>query len=136
MNAPFDGARVLIADDDEDILSFIVPSFEDAGYLVDSASDGLATLRAVTATRPDVVVLDIGMPALDGKAVMRILAKMGDDAPLVIFLTAQALPEHRIEGLELGAVDYVVKPFEMGELIARVGAAMRTRARLAAANGC
>jgi DNA-binding response OmpR family regulator len=136
MSEPGQEPLVLVADDDEDILSFIVPSFEDAGYRVESATDGLATLRAVTSSHPDVVVLDIGMPALDGKAVLRILQKMGPGAPLVIFLTAHALPEHRISGLELGAVDYVVKPFEMGELIARVGAAIRTRRLLQAAHGC
>jgi DNA-binding response OmpR family regulator len=100
------------------------------------AHDGLATLRAVTQHRPDVVVLDIGMPALDGRAVLRILQKMGPDAPLVIFLTAHALAENRVEGLELGAVDYVVKPFDTAELIARVGSAVRMRQRIAQAAGC
>jgi DNA-binding response OmpR family regulator len=127
---------VLVADDDEDILSFLTPSLEDAGMNVVEAHDGLETLRAVTRHRPEVVVLDIGMPGLDGKAVLRIVKKLGDDAPSVLFLTAHALPENRVEGLQLGAVDYVVKPFDTDELIARVGAAVRTRRRIRAAEGC
>jgi two-component system, OmpR family, response regulator PrrA len=127
---------ILVADDDPDIVSFLVPSFEAAGMRVVEAHDGLETLRAVTAHRPEALVLDIGMPALDGKAVLRILQKLGGDAPAVIFLTAHALPENRVEGLELGAVDYVVKPFDTDELIARVGAAVRMRRRIRAAEGC
>jgi DNA-binding response OmpR family regulator len=128
--------RVLVADDDQDILAFLTPSLEEAGMQVVEAHDGLATLRAVTRHRPEALVLDIGMPGLDGKAVMRILGKLGDDAPAVLFLTAHALPENRVEGLKLGAVDYVVKPFDTDELIARVAAAVRTRRRIRAAAGC
>ena len=127
---------VLVADDDPDILSFVAPSLEDAGMEVIVAYNGLETLRGVTEHQPEVVVLDIGMPALDGKAVLRILQKLGPKAPLVLFLTAHALPENRVEGLELGAVDYVVKPFDTGELIARVAAAVRMRRRIEAAAGC
>lgn len=134
MTAP--SPLVVVADDDEDILSFLTPSFEGAGLRVVEAHNGLEALRAVTEHEPDVVVLDIGMPHLDGRAVLRILQKMGPRAPLVLFLTAHALPENRIEGLELGAVDYIVKPFDTGELLARVATALRTRRRIEAAAGC
>src|SRR5207244_8324019 len=105
------------------------------GYDVVAAADGLDALRAITAERPELVLLDIGMPRLDGKAVCRILQSKGPEAPAVIFLTASAHPAQRVEGLDLGAVDYVTKPFDQAELLARVRAALRTartpRARVA-----
>jgi DNA-binding response OmpR family regulator len=74
--------------------------------------------------QPDLVVLDIAMPGLDGKAVMRIVRSMGPTAPTVVFLTSMDGEDARREGLELGAVDYITKPFESDDLVARVGAAL------------
>ena len=130
-----DKPLVLVADDDPDIRSFVAPSLRIAHMHVIEARDGLEALRAVNAHHPAVVVLDIGMPGLDGKAVLRVLKGMGADAPFVIFLTASGMPKDRVEGLRLGAVDYIVKPFNTEELIARVWAAVRMRRRIAEAAG-
>jgi DNA-binding response OmpR family regulator len=118
---------ILVADDDADILSFVVPSLERAGFQVQEAHDGLQALRLIVKAPPDLAILDIGMPGLDGHAVLRILQSQGPDAPPVIFLTARALRSDRVAGLDAGAVDYVVKPFDMDELIARAKVALRTR---------
>jgi DNA-binding response OmpR family regulator len=119
-----DGALVLVADDDEVIRALAVRALEKAGYRVLKTSDGLETLRVMKRSAPDLVVLDIGMPGLDGKAVMRIVRTMGQSAPVVVFLTGQSAEESRREGLDLGAADYITKPFASGDLVARVGAAL------------
>ena len=118
------GSVVLVADDDEVVRALAVRALEKAGYRVLKTSDGLETLKAMTHGKPELVLLDIGMPGLDGKAVMRIVSKMGDDAPTIVFFTAQDGEEARAEGLALGAADYITKPFHPGDLVARVGAAL------------
>ena len=123
-----DGDLVLVADDDEVVRSLAVRALEKAGYRVLKTSDGLETLRVLKRSAPALVVLDIGMPGLDGTAVMRIVRSMGDSAPTVVFLTARDGEEARREGLELGAADYITKPFSPGDLVARVGAALAGRA--------
>jgi two-component system OmpR family response regulator len=125
MNEPIaDGALVLVADDDEVVRALAVRALEKAGYRVLKTGDGLETLRVMKRSEPALVVLDIGMPGLDGKAVMRIVRSMGDSAPAVVFFTAQDGEEARKEGLDLGAVDYITKPFQPADLVARVGAAL------------
>ena len=119
-----DGAVVLVADDDEVVRALAVRALEDAGYRVLKTGDGLETLKAMTHGKPELVLLDIEMPGLDGKAVMRIVASMGDRAPTVVFFTAQDGEEARAEGLAMGAADYITKPFRTGDLVARVGAAL------------
>ena len=119
-----DGAVVLVADDDEVVKALAVRALEKAGYLVLKTSDGLETLKAMTHGKPALVLLDIGMPGLDGKAVMRIVSKMGAKAPTIVFFTALDGDEARAEGLALGAADYITKPFDPGDLVARVGAAL------------
>ena len=119
-----EGALVLVADDDDVVRALAVRALEKAGYRVLKTSDGLETLRVMKRSAPALVVLDIGMPGLDGRAVMRIVRSMGDGAPTVVFLTAQDGDEARREGLELGAADYITKPFRPGDLVARVGAAL------------
>ncbi len=122
-----DGPLVLVADDDEVVRSVAVRVLEKSGYRVLKSGDGLETLKVLNHGRPDLVVLDIGMPGLDGKAVMRIVRSMGAEAPVVVFLTSHVSDEAREEGLALGAVDYVTKPFQPADLAARVGAALRAR---------
>jgi two-component system phosphate regulon response regulator PhoB len=122
---------ILIAEDDEDIRDLVAFSMRRAGYRTVVAADGLDTLKKANSEQPSLVLLDIGMPGLDGKAVCRILQSKGFEAPPVIFLTARSQTQDRVDGLELGAVDYVVKPFEMAELVARVRLALRTQERLA-----
>jgi DNA-binding response OmpR family regulator len=125
MNEPIaEGALVLVADDDEMVRALAVRALEKAGYRVLKTGDGLETLRVMQRSKPALVVLDIEMPALDGKAVMRIVRSMGDSAPTVVFFTAQDGADARREGLMLGAVDYITKPFEPDDLVARVGAAL------------
>jgi two-component system OmpR family response regulator len=115
---------IVVADDDPDIRLLIAHKLQDAGFAVEEAADGLETLRKVNALKPAVLVLDIGMPGLDGHAVMRIV-RNHDPSPRVVFVSARATVEDRVAGLELGAVDYVTKPFQTIELVARVKAAAR-----------
>jgi DNA-binding response OmpR family regulator len=119
-----DGAVVLVADDDEVVRTLAVRALEKAGYRVLKTSDGLETLKVMKRFAPALVVLDIEMPGLDGKAVMRIVGSMGESAPTVVFFTSRVSEEARAEGLALGAVDYITKPFEPADLVARVGAAL------------
>jgi two-component system OmpR family response regulator len=115
---------VLVADDDEDIVHLVAWALRDAGYDVVATTDGLEALRTTVRDRPDLLVLDLGMPALEGDQVLRILHARGD-APPIIFLTARASAEDRAEGLRMGAADYMIKPFDVTELVARVQNALR-----------
>jgi diguanylate cyclase (GGDEF)-like protein len=125
--APEAGACVLIADDDPDILGLLAFLLERDGYSVVKAIDGLHALRLARECRPDLCVLDLSMPGVDGYTVCRELQALGPSAPPVIFLTAHAHTGARVEGLDAGAVDYIVKPFDREELRARIRAALRTK---------
>lgn len=116
--------RVLIADDDPDILTVVKINFELEGFEVDTAVDGEDALQKATANPPNAIVLDIMMPRMDGTEVLAELRKARPAQP-VIFLTARGEEEDRVRGLRLGADDYVVKPFGIDELIARVEAVLR-----------
>jgi DNA-binding response OmpR family regulator len=115
---------VLVADDDDDIRLLVALRLRRSGFDVVEAADGLEALKSVVANEPDLVVLDVSMPGLDGGAVLRIL-NARERSPRVLFLSARASVDDRIAGLELGAVDYLVKPFDGAELVARVRAALR-----------
>jgi two-component system response regulator AdeR len=119
-----EGSVVLVADDDEVVRARAARALEQAGYRVLKTGDGLETLKVMRRFAPRLVVLDIGMPGLDGKAVMRIVKSMGAAAPTVVFLTAMDADADREEGLALGAADYITKPFQPDDLVARVGAAL------------
>lgn len=97
-----------------------------SGFDVDVARDGAAALRNVTEHHPDAVVLDMNMPVLDGAGVVTALRAMGNDVPICV-LSARASVDDRIAGLESGADDYLVKPFELAELVARIRALLRRR---------
>jgi diguanylate cyclase (GGDEF)-like protein len=120
-------ARILIADDDPDILMLLRMVLAREGYEVVAASDGLEALRMAREHAPDLCLLDVSMPGADGYMVCRELQQLGPSAPPVIFLTAHAHTNARVSGLDAGAVDYVTKPFEREELRARVRAALRTK---------
>ena len=122
-----DRACVLIADDDPDILALLALLLERDGYGVVCATDGLEALRVAREAMPDLCVLDVSMPGADGYTVCRELLAQGAGAPLVILLTAHAHTPARVSGLDAGAVDYIVKPFDRQELLARVRAALRTK---------
>ena len=110
---------VLVADDEEDIVNLVAWALRDAGSTVITTTNGLEALRTTIAERPDLLILDLGMPALEGDQVLRILTARGD-APPIIFLTARADAADRAEGLRQGAADYMIKPFDVAELLARV----------------
>ena len=114
---------ILVADDDTQIRDVVRIALSQAGFGVAEAADGRAALEMAESLRPDLIVLDIGMPEMDGLAVCRALRKTSD-VP-VLFLTAQADEVDRIVGLELGADDYVPKPFSPRELVARVRAILK-----------
>jgi two-component system OmpR family response regulator len=121
--------HILVVDDDPDTVGLVAHRLRRAGYRTTTAADGLQALRAVGQNMPDLVLLDVEMPNLDGKAVARILRSKGDDGPALIFLTSHASVSDRVEGFDLGAVDYVTKPFSSAELLARVEVALRLRRR-------
>lgn len=118
--------RVLVADDDPDILAVVKVNFELEGFEVDTAVDGEDALQKATAEPPNVIVLDIMMPRMDGLTALHRLRGQASTANVpIILLTARGLPEDRVRGLELGADDYITKPFDINELVARVGAVIR-----------
>jgi two-component system OmpR family response regulator len=121
MSAP----RVLVVDDEPSITDFIALGLRHEGFEVRTAPDGRAALRVVDDFKPQIVVLDLMMPRMDGWELCRALA--GDRNRGLIILSARDETTDRIQGLELGADDYLVKPFEFGELLARVRAVLRRR---------
>lgn len=120
-------ARVLLADDDATVRDVVGRYLGEAGYRVDLAVDGPTALRAARELRPDVVVLDLMLPGLHGLEVCRALRRDVDHLPIVV-LTALAEEDDRVRGLELGADDYVTKPFSPRELVLRIRSVLR-RAR-------
>ena len=117
--------RVLIVEDDEDIAQALQRSLRMEGYEVRAAGDGRAALEQGRVFAPDLVILDLGLPGIDGLEVARSL-RADDDVPILI-LTARDALESRVEGLDAGADDYLVKPFERQELLARMRALLRRR---------
>src|SRR4051794_33868497 len=117
--------RVLVVEDDVDIAGVLRRSLDKEGYDVRVAGDGQAALAQAAVFEPDAVVLDLGLPKLDGVEVCRRLRADGD-VP-ILMLTARDAVDSRVEGLDSGADDYLVKPFERDELLARLRALMRRR---------
>jgi DNA-binding response OmpR family regulator len=118
--------RILIVEDDPDIAQLVARSLDKAGYATDRVTSGRDALRAIAERMPDLMVLDLMLPQLDGLEVCRLLR--ADTATLampIIMLTARAEESERIVGLELGADDYLAKPFSPNELVARVRALLR-----------
>ncbi|HET9737818.1 MAG TPA: response regulator transcription factor [Solirubrobacteraceae bacterium] len=118
--------RVLVVEDDTEIAQVLQRSLRLDGYDVKLAADGVQALDEAHAFLPDLIVLDLGLPRLDGIDVARRLREGGDDVPILI-LTARDALESRVEGLDIGADDYLVKPFERQELLARLRALLRRR---------
>jgi two-component system, OmpR family, response regulator MprA len=117
--------RVLVVEDDQEIAEVLVRSLRGEGYEVRTAADGVEALDLATGFMPDLVLLDLGLPRLDGVEVCRRLRAEGD-VPILI-LTARTETEDRVDGLDSGADDYLVKPFERQELLARIRALLRRR---------
>src|SRR2546428_12501060 len=116
-------ARILVVDDDEDIRNLVVKLLERAGHKVEQAEDGRSGLRALHASPPDLVLLDVSMPDLDGWQTLERIRDVSD-VP-VIMLTARGDELERVRGLRGGADDYVTKPFSALELGARIEAVLR-----------
>ena len=116
---------VLVVEDEPTIGEIVSRYLERAGYATRVEVDGLRALEAASRRRPDLVVLDLMLPGLDGLEVMRRLRDGAVRPPAIIVLTARGEESDRITGLRLGADDYVVKPFSPGELVARVDAVLR-----------
>ena len=122
---PAKAPRVLVVDDERSIVDFIRLGLQYEGFSVQTAPDGQAALRLISEFKPHVVVLDIMMPKLDGLQVAE--AIRGNKDTGVIILSAKDEVQDRIKGLDVGADDYLVKPFDFGELLARIRAVMRRR---------
>jgi DNA-binding response OmpR family regulator len=118
--------RVLVVEDDEEIAQVLQRSLRMEGYEVKLAGDGVRGLEEAHAFLPDLIVLDLGLPRLDGVDVAKRLREDGDKFP-VWMLTARDALDSRVEGLDVGADDYLVKPFERQELLARMRALLRRR---------
>jgi len=124
--------RILVAEDQADIRDLIVLNLRQAGYEVTAVLDGQAALDSETANASDLLVLDLMMPRLDGLEVCKALRARGRATP-ILMLTAKSTELDRVLGLELGADDYLTKPFSMAELLARVKALLRRAELLRAA---
>ena len=115
---------MLVVDDDRAVRESLRRSLEFNGYAVALASDGAEALAAISGSAPDVVVMDVMMPRLDGLEATRALRKAGNDVPILV-LTARDAVGDRVEGLDAGADDYLTKPFALQELLARLRALLR-----------
>jgi two-component system, OmpR family, response regulator len=116
--------RVLVVDDEANITDLVATALRYEGFQVTTANTGQQALEAVVATKPDLVVLDVMLPDLDGFEVARRLGADGRTVP-VLFLTARDTTDDKVRGLTIGGADYVTKPFSLAELVARVHAVLR-----------
>jgi two-component system response regulator MprA len=116
--------HILVVDDDQAVRDSLRRSLEYSGYEVSTATDGIEALARLAAVRPDAVIMDVMMPRLDGLETTRMLRSAGNDVPILI-LTARDAVGDRVDGLDAGADDYLVKPFALDELLARLRALVR-----------
>ncbi len=116
--------NILIVEDDDSVARFLKQAVSEAGYAPLVVGNGLLALQHATSERFDLILLDVMLPAMDGLTVCRTLREKGVDTPILI-ITARDTIEDKIEGLDSGADDYVVKPFLVGELLARMRAILR-----------
>ena len=119
--------RVLVIEDEPDLLSVLAQSLREAGYAVDTASDGEDGLFKAQGGQYDALVLDLMIPKIDGWTVLKELRAGGHSVPVLVLTARDALPD-RVRGLDLGADDYLTKPFELQELFARLRAVIRRSA--------
>src|SRR5258707_7311316 len=121
--------RILVEEDEPRILAFVTRGLESEGFAVDAATDGVEALRCARSAHYDVAILDLLLPRIDGLAVLRDLRQHSPELPVVILSARSDLPT-KLRGFELGANDYVVKPFSLDELIARIRVQLRHAAGL------
>ncbi|MGH6817161.1 MAG: response regulator [Methylovirgula sp.] len=118
--------RVLVVDDEPAILRFLRPSLATQGYVVSEAKDGRGALDAIRRKSADLVVLDLGLPDMDGLDIIRQLREGGETLPIIV-LSSRETEDAKVKALDLGADDYVTKAFGIDELLARIRAAQRHR---------
>ena len=116
--------RILLVEDDSGLGSGLQQALKPEGYTIDWLTDGLQALQALETDHFDLIILDLGLPRLDGLSVLRQVRVQGKDTPVLI-LTARDAIQDRIDGLDSGADDYLIKPFDMTELKARIRALLR-----------
>ena len=121
--------RLLLVEDEQDAARMIAKGLRQEAYTVDTASDGQAGLEKALSQAYDLIVLDVRLPLKDGWTICREVRKAGVQIP-ILMLTASSATEDRIKGLDIGADDYLVKPFDVGELLARVRALLRRKPTL------
>ena len=118
------GTRVLVVEDDRSIAGFVEPELERLGFRVRCAYDGPSGLRQAREFRPELVILDIMLPGLDGVGVLKEIRHSGSRVPIVM-LTARDTTLDKVHSLDIGADDYITKPFDIEELLARIRALLR-----------
>ena len=128
-----EGPHLLIVDDEENLRSMLRAALRHHGFEVTEAENGRVALEVISQDRPDLVVLDVMMPELDGFEVVRRLRADGDNTP-VLFLTAMDGTDDKVRGLTLGGDDYLQKPFSLDELVARAEAVLRRTGAAPASN--
>ncbi len=116
--------HILVVDDDQAVRDSLARSLRYSGYEISTANDGIEALAALSAHRPDAVIMDVMMPRLDGLETTRALRSSGNDVPILV-LTARDAVDDRVDGLDAGADDYMTKPFALDELMARLRALTR-----------
>ncbi len=125
--------RTLVIEDDAELCKYLQKGLEQAGHTVENAMDGKSGLIEASAEEFDVIILDRMLPKMDGMNVLKALRSMGNETPVLI-LSSLGEVDHRVEGLQEGGDDYLVKPFSFSELIARVEALYRRKTKAASAN--
>ena len=119
---------VLIVEDDENIAELLMLYLEKEGYATVTAGDGGTALQKYREHKPDLILLDLMLPVMDGREVCRSIRESGDNATPIIMLTAKGETVDKVSGLKMGADDYITKPFEMKEVLARIEAVLRRAA--------
>ncbi|MCR8719340.1 response regulator [Pseudomonas syringae] len=134
LSQPSDKGVILIVDDTPDNLALLSDALDEAGYMVMVALDGISALMRIQRRRPDLILLDAMMPGMDGFETCRQIKQQPDASHIpVLFMTALTDSEHVVEGFEAGAIDYVTKPIQCNEMIARVASHLRTARTLQSA---
>lgn len=118
--------KILVVEDDKNIREFLEESLKEAGYSVKSTSDGAIALRQVKEAKPDIVILDLGIENIAGETVCQEIKKMHSTLPVII-LTAKKSSSEIVHGFDIGADDYISKPFEFDELLARIRARLKQK---------
>lgn len=127
--------RILIVDDEIDLLNLVDFNLTRKGYVTSSSLDGFDALQKVEDFKPDLIVLDLMLPKMDGWGICTLLRHQKKDVK-ILMLTAKAMPEDRLKGLEIGADDYITKPFNTAELILRIERLLKRKSVTESSHPC